>query len=191
MTGRKGAHRGSRNPFLLAYAAVTLVAAGMVAAGFQWLHSQAQQPIGASASASQPHRSPAARPKQVHVQGQSHTDIPAAAWGHVAHHRTAMLVTLGPAADRRRRYEESSGRVAFRPAGLLVSNDAGRTFFVLQGQPMGRCGYHWQGYGVNAILANRKCVPGWATSKAGRHAQQWMRIENLVPFARLVLVKFA
>src|SRR3954468_1084528 len=184
MTGRKGAHRGSPTPFFLAYASVTLAAAMLVAAGFLWVHPRSHvaqvRPLLAHVL-----RSENVRPDV----GTVHTSIPAVAWGRVAHHQGQMVVTLGPAADRRRKYELSSGRIAFAAAGLAVSNDSGRTYFVLQGQPMGACGYHWQGYGVNAILATRGCVPGWATSR-GRPARQWLRIENLVPYARVVLVKF-
>jgi hypothetical protein len=184
MTGRTGAPRGTRNPFPLAYVAVTLVAAGLVAGGFQWAHPG---PYVAQVRTLLPRamESDATRPD---VSG-IHSQIPATAWGRVAHQQDQMVVTLGPAADRRRKYERSSGHVAFAAAGMAVSNDSGRTFFVLQGQPMGNCGYHWEGYGVNAILATRGCVPGWATSR-GHHARQWLRIENLVPFARVVLVKF-
>jgi hypothetical protein len=100
-----------------------------------------------------------------------------------------MFITLGPAADRRRRYEFAFVRIEFMSATLSVSNDHGKTFFRLQGEPMGACGYHWQGYGVNAILATRDCVPQWAIGEGGRHAQEWLRIENLVPFARIVFVR--
>jgi hypothetical protein len=184
MTGRTGAPRGTRNPFPLAYVAVALSAVALVAGTFASVHPRPQV---AQVRALLPRTigSDAARPD---VSG-IHTQIPAKAWGRVAHHQGRMVVTLGPAADRSRKYELSSGRIAFAAAGLAVSNDSGRTFIVLQGQPMGQCGYHWQGYGVNAILATRDCVPGWAKSR-GRQARQWLRIENLVPFARVVLVKF-
>jgi hypothetical protein len=184
MTGRKGAHRGSRNPFFLAHVGVTLAALGLVGAAFLVIHPRPAvervHPLLA--------RVVGADTTRPDLSGM-HTSIPAAAWGRVARQQGRMVVTLGPVADRSRKYELSSGRGASFPAGLAVSNDSGRTFFVLQGEPMGNCGFHWQGYGVNAILAVRKCVPGWAT-KSGRHASQWLRIENLVPFARQVLVKF-
>jgi hypothetical protein len=187
MTGRPGASRGTRKSFAVAYAAVTLAALVLVAAGFQWAHPRAQvlrlHPVLA-----QMLRSNETRP-DVPVE-ERHADIPSAAWGHVAHGARMMVVTLGPAADRRRKYEHSSGRIDFASAGLAVSNDGGKSFFMLRGEPMGRCGYHWQGYGVNAILATHTCVPGWATSSTGRPAQQWLRIENLVPFARMVAVRF-
>jgi len=185
MTGRTGAPRGRRNPFPLAYVAVTLGAVALVAGTFRLVHPR---PHVAQLQALLPRaiKSDGARPD---VSG-IHATIPATAWGRVARNADRMVVTLGPAADRRRKYEHSSGRIAFAAAGLAVSNDSGRTFIVLQGEPMGACGYHWQGYGVNAILATRDCVPSWATSK-GHHAEQWLRIENLVPFARLVLVKFS
>jgi hypothetical protein len=188
VTGRKGAHRGSRNPFFLARLAVTLAAAGLAAAGFLWVHPQPRadtvHPLLAHVL-----KSSTVRPDV--VEGPEHVAIPATSWGHVIRGTRGMLVTLGPAADRRRKYEHSFGRIAFVPAGLAVSNDRGRTFFVLQGEPMGKCGFHWQGYGVNAILATRGCVPLWATSKAGARARQWFRIENLVPFARMVMLKFS
>jgi hypothetical protein len=187
MTGRKGAHRGSRNPFLLAHAAIAMAAAGLVAAAFVFVHPRPHpppvQPLLAKTL-----KSPAVRPEV--VEQTEHATIPSRSWGHVYRGRRGMVVTLGPAADRRRKYEHGSAQVGFASAGLAVSNDRGKTFFILKGEPMGSCGYHWQGYGVNAILATRDCVPGWATSSAGRHAKQWLRIENLVPFARMVLVKF-
>jgi hypothetical protein len=80
--------------------------------------------------------------------------------------------------------------IRFDSAAMGVSSDHGRTFHVLGGEPMGRCGWHWQGWGVNAIVATRNCVPTWAVDAGGRHARQWLRIENLVPFARVVLVKY-
>jgi hypothetical protein len=101
-----------------------------------------------------------------------------------------MFVTLGPAADPRRKYELGYDRIEFESAGIAVSNDFGRTFLRLEGEPMGRCGYHWHGYGVNAIIATRGCVPVWAHGAAGGPAREWVRIENLVPFARVVLVRF-
>jgi hypothetical protein len=101
-----------------------------------------------------------------------------------------MFLTLGPAADRRRRRELTFDRVEFSSAGISISNDNGRTFHGLEGAPMGVCGYHWQGWGLNAIVATSKCVPSWARGSTGRTAREWMRVENLVPFARVVLVKF-
>ena len=106
------------------------------------------------------------------------------------HYDGAIIVTLGPAADRRRKYEQSFHRVEFDSVGILVSNDRGRTFFHLAGEPMGRCGYHWQGYGMNVIVARQDCVPVWATDTAGVRAREWVRIENLVPYARIVLVNY-
>jgi hypothetical protein len=102
-----------------------------------------------------------------------------------------MFVTLGPAADRSRKRELSFDRVEFNSAGILISNDGGRTFHRLEGSPMGSCGFHWQGYGLNAIVATRACVPSWALGTTGRTAREWLRIENLVPYARVALVRFS
>ncbi|HEX6714677.1 MAG TPA: hypothetical protein VF066_14895 [Thermoleophilaceae bacterium] len=100
-----------------------------------------------------------------------------------------MFVTLGPAADRRRRREMAFDRVEFGTAGISISNDGGRTFHALEGKPMGQCGVHWQGWGLNAIVATHACVPSWALGSTGRIAGEWLRIENLVPYARVVLIR--
>jgi hypothetical protein len=115
--------------------------------------------------------------------------IPAERWGHAMRYRHLMVVTLGPAADRRRRYEAGTARISYSAAALAVSDDGGRTFHDLTGQPMGACGYHWFGFGVNAITAVASCVPWWATEPGGTHAHQWLRIENLVPRPRFVVMR--
>jgi hypothetical protein len=102
-----------------------------------------------------------------------------------------MFVTLGPAGDRRHRHEFVFDRVEFASAGISISNDSGRTFVPVGGSPMVNCGFHWEGYGLNAIVATRRCVPSWATGRSGRRGRQWLRLENLVPHARVVLVRFA
>jgi hypothetical protein len=158
---------GARKRFLLANLALVVGAAAVVAAAFYVLAPRSPE------SRSSP------RPRT----------IPAERWGHATSYGRGMFVTLGPAADRRRRYELGFGRIEFISATLSVSNDHGKTFFRLHGEPMGVCGYHWQGYGVNAILATRDCVPPWAKGEGGQHAQEWLRIENLVPFARIVFVR--
>jgi hypothetical protein len=170
MSAKPGALRGTPNSFRLAYAAVTAAALALVAVGLLW-------------------RQPSPRPKP-HPAGD-HVAIPSSAWGHALYRTRGMAVTLGPAADRRRRYELAFDRSDIAPAGLLVSNDRGHTYFALQGSPMGRCGFHWQGYGVNAILAARDCVPVWAHDNSGAHAKFWLRVENLVPFARVVFLKYS
>jgi hypothetical protein len=170
MTGRPGAIRGTRNLFPLVYAASTFAALALAATALLWPHPQPSRPL-----------EPAAY----------HAVIPSKAWGHATYRTLGMSVTLGPAGDRRRRYELGFDRSDLAPAGLLVSNDRGRTYFALQGTPMGSCGYHWQGYGVNAILAARDCVPVWANDDSGAHAKFWLRVENLVPFARMVFLKYS
>lgn len=162
---------GTRNRFRFAYLAVALAALALTATAVYWPEPS----------------SPNARAHQI---SRDHRHIPSRIWGHAASYDGAMFVTLGPAADRRRKYELSFDRVEFSAAAISISNDRGRTFHALQGEPMGRCGYHWQGYGINAIVATHECVPGWARDKAGAHAPEWMRIENLVPFARFVVVRY-
>src|SRR3954452_11144336 len=171
MTDVSRASGGTRNRFRLAYLAVSLVALGFAASAVYW-------------------PDPSAPDARSHQNGPDHRRIPARSWGHAASYDGAMFVTLGPAADRRRKYEFSFERVEFSAAAISISNDRGRTFHALQGEPMGRCGYHWQGYGINAIVATHECVPGWAHDKAGAQAPEWMRIENLVPFARFVVVRY-
>lgn len=117
--------------------------------------------------------------------------IPQERWGHAQQYRHVTVLALGPVADRRRRYEAATARITFSAASLAVSNDGGKTFQDLAGEPMGACGYHWSGYGVNAITAIEGCVPWWATDPGGAHAHQWLRIENLVPVARFVLMRLS
>jgi hypothetical protein len=131
-------------------------------------------------------RSPAARPP-----GSPAKNPPRRNWGRVARYAGGYFVTLGPAADRRRRRELTFDRVEFASAGISISNDNGHTFHQLEGKPMGVCGYHWEGWGLNAIVATRTCVPGWALGSTGHTALEWLRVENLVPFARVVLVRFS
>jgi hypothetical protein len=158
------------NPFRLAFVAVVLAACGAVALA---LYHPAPQLA-----------KPAPRPP-------SAPRLPPGSWGHVTAYAGGMFVTLGPAADRRRRSELVFDRVEFSSAGVSISNDRGRTFHQVAGKPMGSCGYHWQGYGLNAIVATRECVPSWATGKGGRTGREWMRLENLVPYARVVLIRFS
>ena len=115
--------------------------------------------------------------------------IPAGAWGHVAHYRNFTVLTLGPVADPRRRYEHGSARISFTSASLEVSNDGGKSFHPLDGEPMGVCGYHWQGFGVNAIVALKDCVPSGVKDPSGAPAHEWIRVENLVPQARFVVLR--
>jgi hypothetical protein len=170
-----------RNPFRWAYAGLALAALALVGAALVW------------PSAKEPRRrqvQPAADGPGQRSQAERHTAIPSILWGQTIYRPEGMSVMLGPAADRRRRYELALGRHDHTPMTLLVSNDRGRTFFPLPGSPMGRCGYHWQGYGVNAILANGDCVPWWAVDRSGAHATRWVRVENLVPFARVVMLTY-
>jgi hypothetical protein len=164
-----------RNPFRWAYAGLTLAAVAVVGAVLVWPSGEAPRPQSAAGRQPRPLR---------------HSAIPSTLWGQAIYRQEGMSVMLGPAGDRRRRYELALGRGDHAPATLLVSNDRGRTFFPLRGSPMGRCGYHWQGYGVNAILAERECVPWWAVDSSGDHARRWVRVENLVPFARVVMLRY-
>jgi hypothetical protein len=117
--------------------------------------------------------------------------IDPADYGHVQAYDGYMLFTLAPNTDQRRKYELGFGRVMFTSAGLAVSSD-GKRFYPLQGEPMGNCGYHWQGYGLNVIVAIGKCVPVWATVSGDpkTHAAEWLRVENLAPVGRRVLLKY-
>lgn len=132
------------------------------------------------------------RQKPLHGPSEGHT-VPEKDWGHVRAYDGLLQFFLGPASDQRRKYELGFGRVMFTSAGIGVSNDGGKTFYPLQGEPMGECGYHWQGQGVNVIVAIAKCVPGWATvtgDPEGGHAAEWIRVENLSPKARVVILKY-
>lgn len=125
------------------------------------------------------------RQKPVHGPTGANTgSVPEDDWGHVRAYDGLLQFFLGPVSDQRRKYELGFGRVMFTSAGIGVSNGGGKTFYPLQGEPMGECGYHWQGYGVNVIVAIAKCVPGWATvtgdPENGR-AVEWLRVENLTP----------
>jgi hypothetical protein len=135
-------------------------------------------------------RNPPARAKATRPAPNRHRP-PVRRWGRVTPYAGGMVVTLGPAEDRRRRRELTFDRVEFGSAGISISNDGGRTFHSVEGKPMGTCGFHWQGYGINAIVATHKCVPSWALGSTGRTAREWLRIENLVPYARVVLVMFS
>ena len=119
--------------------------------------------------------------------------IEESAWGHVQAHDGAYVFTLGPAADTRRRYELGLGRVTFTAAAMIVADDAKGTNAVqLDGEPMGECGFHFQGHGINAIVAIKKCVPSWAsvTGSPKTHAAEWIRVENLRSKPRVVLLRY-
>ena len=163
----QGAFAGTRGSFALAYVVLGVAVLGLIAVAS---------------------RSPHARPTS--AGPRQSTWIPATAWGRATNYDGAIIVTLGPAGDRRRKYEHGFARLEFDSVGILVSSDRGRTFFRLAGEPMGRCGFHWQGYGMNVIVARQACVPVWATGRGGVRAREWVRIENLVPYARIVLVKY-
>ena len=156
-----------RARFRLAFLLVMAVAAVLVA-GADWA---TRADVGTS-------------PPPVHER-----KIPAGAWGHVARYRNFTVLTLGPVADRRRRYEHGSSQISFTSASLEVSNDGGKSFHTLDGEPMGLCGYHWQGFGVNAIVALKACVPSGVKDASGAPALEWIRVENLVPKARFVVLR--
>lgn len=119
--------------------------------------------------------------------------IDAKDYGHVRAYDGEWYITLAPNSELSlRRWELGLGRVMFVSAGIAVSND-GKNFYPLQGEPMGKCGYHWSGLGLNAMVAVKDCVPGWATVTGdpdNGHAAEWIRIENLAPVARVVLIKY-
>lgn len=125
------------------------------------------------------------------VPKQNTPPIDPADYGHVEAHDGALLFTLAPVSDQRHKYELGLGRVMFVSAGIAVSND-GKNFYPLQGEPMGKCGYHWQGHGLNVIVAIKDCVPGWAsvTGSPKTHAVEWVRVDNLSPVARRVLLRY-
>ena len=113
-------------------------------------------------------------------------------WGHVRALDGAFQFMLAPNTDQRRKYELGFGRVTFTSAGVIVADDEHMTnAVVLNGEPMGNCGYHWQGRGVNVIAAINRCVPAWATVTGSTgHAQQWIRAECLRPKPCVVVVKY-
>jgi hypothetical protein len=169
------------NPFRWAYVGLSLAALTLVGAALVWPRAEAPR---------QPQAPPSTARQADAPRADRHAVIPSTLWGQTIYRQEGMSVMLGPAADRRRRYELALGRHDHTPTTLLVSNDGGRTFFPLPGSPMGHCGYHWQGYGVNAILAQHECVPWWAVDRSGAHAERWVRVENLVPFARVVMLRY-
>lgn len=126
-----------------------------------------------------------------HIAKTTTPAIDPADYGHVEAHDGALVFTLAPVADQRHKYELGLGRVMFTSAGIAVSND-GRNFVPLEGKPMGKCGYHWQGYGLNVLVAIKDCVPGWAsvTGSPKTHAVEWVRAENLTPNGRKVLLRY-
>lgn len=126
-----------------------------------------------------------------HVSVHAPPAIDPADYGHVQAYDGYFLFTLAPNSDLHlRRYELGFGRVMFASAGMGISLD-GKKFAPLQGGPMGQCGYHWQGGGVNALVAIGRCVPGWATVTGSTgHAAEWIRVENLLPKPVVVLLKY-
>jgi hypothetical protein len=109
-------------------------------------------------------------------------------WGRVQYFNGLIVFTLAPTGDRRRRHELSFDE-PFTAAGLAISNGETKAT-PLEGTPMGVCGYHWQGIGFNAIATTGACVPLWATTATGHHARVWVRVENLMPVARVVVLQY-
>lgn len=165
-----------RNRFRLAYAAVALAAAGLVALTFYAVPRPPAADSGWPASTFAPRR--AAKP------------IPEWRWGRLEARPGLTLFTLGPVGDSRRKYEFVVHRIVFEYGALMVSEDGGKTFQRLPGEPMGPCGFHWQGFGVNAIVAIRHCVPLPDGHGPPDQAREWLRVENLQPVARIAALSF-
>jgi hypothetical protein len=126
-------------------------------------------------------------------EGTAQQAIDAKDYGHIRAYDGEWYITLAPNSDvNLHRWELGLGRPMFTSAGLAVSND-GKNFYPLEGKPMGQCRYHWRGLGLNAVVAIGKCVPGWASvtgDPANHHAAEWIRLENLTPRPRVVLLKY-
>ena len=116
-------------------------------------------------------------------------------WGHVRAYDGLFEFSLGPITDQRGRYEVGFGRVVFTSAGIIVADDEhGKNAAQVQGGATAAgCLGHFQGNGVNVIIAVGKCVPAWATVTGDpqhRKAAEWIRIENARPVPVNVYLKY-
>lgn len=114
-------------------------------------------------------------------------------WGHVRAFDGIYAFTLAPNTDQRKKYELGLGRATFTSAGVLVADDEKMTNAqVLDGEPMGKCGFHFQGRGVNVLIALGKCVPSWATVTGAPETQAaaWIRVDNNGPKPVVVVVRY-
>src|SRR4051794_41807398 len=126
MTDASRAPESTRRRFHLAYLAVALAALGLTAAAIFWPHS-----VGA--------------PERPSAAFAARRSIPSGRWGRAASYDGVMFVTLGPAADRRRRKEFAFARDELVGAGITFSNDNDKKLLALEGQPMVRCRNHRPG----------------------------------------------
>jgi hypothetical protein len=111
-------------------------------------------------------------------------------WGKLRPGREASELVLGPITDRRSRFQIRLSRVRFG-AGVAVTDSESVTPVPLRGGPTAAaCLSHFQGAGVNVVMAIGHCVPAWAVV-GGRKAVEWVMVENARPTPVAVYVQLA
>ena len=111
-------------------------------------------------------------------------------WGRLRPGRGASELVLGPIADRRSRFQIRLTSVRFG-AGIAVADKESVAPLPLGGGPTAAgCLSHFQGEGVNAVVAIGDCVPAWAVV-GGRKAAEWVMVENARPTPVAVYVASA
>lgn len=115
--------------------------------------------------------------------------ISEARWGELRSSRGLLRFVLGPVAHYGSHYDLRLSRVQFAAPGFAVAEtERGRRISMRGGPTAAGCLSHFQGSGVNAIVATGNCVPPW-TLVGGRRAAEWLRVENALPKPVVVFVK--
>jgi hypothetical protein len=177
----RGSHVGGR--FWLAYLILAIVAAASL--------------LGAFIAAQTPRTRRAQLQSAVRERTVPQRDWPRPAylfaedrWGTLQRGHGASELVLGPIADARSRVQLKLERVRYG-AGVAVADKEPGAKVALDGGPTAAgCLSHFQGSGVNAVIAIGRCVPSWALVD-GRRAAEWVLVENARPTPVAVYVESA
>jgi hypothetical protein len=111
-------------------------------------------------------------------------------WGKLRPGREASELVLGPIADRRSHFQIRLSRVRFGAGVAVAESESVRPVPLGGGPTAAVCLSHFQGAGVNVVMAVGHCVPAWAVV-GGRRAVEWVMVENARPTPVAVYVQSA
>jgi hypothetical protein len=111
-------------------------------------------------------------------------------WGKLRPGREASELVLGPFADRRSHFQIRLTSVRFGAGVAVADNESVRPVPLGGGPTAAPCLSHFQGAGVNVVMAIGHCVPAWAVV-GGRKAVEWVMVENAKPTPVAVYVQSA
>lgn len=111
-------------------------------------------------------------------------------WGKLRPGRGTAELVLGPIADRRSHFQMRLTSVQFGAGAAVAAKESGPAVPLQGGPTSAVCLSHFQGGGVNVVMAIGHCVPAWAVI-GGRRAAEWILVENARPLPMAVFVQSA